>query len=85
MTPNDIEVLLHCHTRPMIHPRANAPAVIIALGLLEAEGLIEKYAGENYYITTELGKAHVSQICNLDWPTKKTVFVGACGKIIEDY
>ena len=55
MTPNDIEVLLHCHVSPRVHPRADAPAVREALRRLEDNMLIEKRE-HDYYHTTSRGR-----------------------------
>jgi hypothetical protein len=42
MTPNELEVLIHCHVSPATHPRADASAVNQALRSLETCGLIER-------------------------------------------
>lgn len=80
MTLNDIEVLLHCHTRPIVHPRIDEPAVKEALISLSVNGLIEQ-RGNDYYETTDKGMAHVEQICGLPWPTQ--AWIGENGNIIE--
>jgi len=80
MTPNDIEILIHCHVSPAVHPRADAPAVKEALRSLEVNGLIEQRDGDGY-CTTKRGQAHMDQLCGLAWPTK--AWVGADGKVIE--
>ena len=80
MTPNGIEILLHCHTSPQAHPRANAPAVQEALRSLLVNGLIRSEDG-GYYSTTERGMAHVEQLCRLPWPVSE--WVGADGVIIK--
>lgn len=68
MTPNEIEVLIHCHVTPTVHPRANAPAVEDAIQRFLKHGLIEK--DDSYYKTTGRGEVHVKQLCSLPWPTK---------------
>lgn len=80
MTPNDIEILIHCHVSPAVHPRADAPAVQQALRSLETNGLIEQRDGEGYS-TTSRGQAHMEQLCGLAWPVE--AWVGADGKVIE--
>jgi len=80
MTPNDIEILIHCHVSPTIHPRAGATGVKAALRSMERNGLIEELDGFRY-TTTSRGKAHIEQMCRLKWPVE--AWVGADGKIIE--
>jgi DNA-binding PadR family transcriptional regulator len=65
-SPNNIEVLLHCHRCWEPHPRKDAPAVIEALRMLEEAGAIEKIGG--IYETTEKGKAWVMALCNVKEP-----------------
>ena len=79
MTPNDIEVLLHCHTSPAIHTRGDAPAVKEAIRSLEANGLIER-RDQEWYHTTARGQAHVEQLCSLGWPT--LAWIGANGGVV---
>lgn len=80
MTPNDIGVLLHCHTTPQKHPRADAPAVREALRTLETNGLIEQRE-DGYYHATGRGRAHIEQLCSLPWPVAQ--WVGCDGKAID--
>lgn len=80
MTPNDIEILIHCHVCPLPHPRADAPAVEESLRNLFVRGLIEK-DGNGGYHTTGRGNAHVVQLCSMPWPTQ--AWVDTQGKIIE--
>ena len=79
MTPNDIEVLIHCHVSPSVHPRADAPAVRDALRSLEANGLIEQ-RDQEYYHTTDRGRAHINQLCSLSWPIQ--AWVNYAGEVI---
>lgn len=81
MTPNDIEVLIHCHTVPSVHPRITAPAVREALKTFVIENMIYKVKGHEYYTTTLRGRVHISQLCNLEFPQQ--AWVGSDGKIIE--
>lgn len=69
MTPNDIEILIHCHVSPLVHPRMEAPAVKEAYRNLEANGLIEQ-RNEDCYHTTDRGKAHIEVLCSTPWPTQ---------------
>lgn len=69
MTPNDIEVLLHCHVSPTPHPRLEYPGVSESLRMLKGAGLITQTDGMyNTYETTPRGRAHVEQLCNLELP-----------------
>ncbi len=81
MTPNDIEVLIHCHTTQKRHPRMGAPAVDGAIAMLCNAGLIIITDGQNYYNTTKRGKAHIKQLCYLDIPVQ--AWKGADGQIID--
>jgi len=80
MTPNDIEILIHCHVSPRPHPRADAIAVKETLRSLETNGLIERRGGGEY-CTTKRGQAHMEQLCGLAWPVE--AWVGADGKVIK--
>lgn len=82
MTPNDIEVLIHIHVSPRIHPRIDAPAVMDAIDMLLKRKLIERVADTNSYMTTSRGDAHISQLCALPWP--QPAWLGADGKVIGD-
>ena len=82
MTPNAIEILLHCHVCPLPHPRSDAPAVAEEIQSLLAHGLIEDKRGSpSGYRTTLRGRLHVQQLCNTAWPV--SVFMGADGKVLE--
>ena len=81
MTPNAIEILIHCYCTPEPHPRQHAPAVAEELEHMELNGLIEKIDDRtNAYRTTERGNAHIQQLCQLAWPVK--AWIGSDGKII---
>ncbi len=73
MTPNDIEVLLHCYCCPSEHPRIDAPAVQEAITVFLELELITECSNANIYVTTDKGKAHVKQLCNLPLPTMRFV------------
>lgn len=82
MTPNAIEILLHCHVYPLPHPRRDAPAVAEELASLLSNGLIECLTGcLGGYRTTLRGKLHVQQLCKTPWPV--SVFIGGDGKVLE--
>ena len=86
MTPNDIEVLLHCHVSPESHPRKDAPAVAQALKMLYANDLImpDVKGGPGCFNTTERGQKHIQQLCELPWPTKRVLWVNNYGDTIGD-
>jgi len=82
MTPNAIEILLHCHCSPLPHPRRDAKSVQEELQTLENNLLIEPEPGcKGGYRTTERGRAHVAQLCALPWPVQ--AWVTAEGKPID--
>jgi hypothetical protein len=78
-TPNNIEVLIHCHVTPLPHPRRNAPAVANALRLLRDLGAIE--ATEDGETTTALGRAWVEALCRVQMP--RAVFVDGNGEVLS--
>ena len=79
MTPNDIEILIHCHVCQEPHPRANAPAVVGSLEMMRDAGLIEQRLGDNYH-TTLRGQAHIEQLCCLPYPA--IVYIDYKGDVI---
>ena len=84
MTPNGIEILIHCHVSAAPHPRLGAPAVSEELFSLEANGLIERCAtltGAATWKTTAKGAAHVEQLCRTAWPTQ--AWIGADGTVLK--
>jgi hypothetical protein len=83
MTPNGIEILIHCYVSGTPHPRREAPAVKEQLENFEREGLITQLPGiDTGYMTTDKGKAHVLQLCNTPLPRK--IWIDATGKPIEE-
>ena len=80
MTPNAIEILIHCHVSREPHPRRNAPAVEEELKSLRINGLIFLVAPDCYQ-TTDRGRAHVEQLCGIAWPT--SCWIGADGRVIN--
>ncbi len=71
MTPLAIEILLHFHVSPLPHPLSAYPAVAAEIESQLNNGLIEEEKAS--YRTTERGKAHVQQLCNLPFPTQMWV------------
>lgn len=80
MTPNDIEILIHCYVSPSAHPRYDAPAVKDSIGKMVQMGLLA-YTGLNIFNTTAKGEAHIKQICNLALPI--AAWVDANGILIS--
>ena len=82
MTPNDIEILIHCHVCPAPHPRLNAPAVQGAINMLLANQLIEQDGDKqfNRWRTTARGAAHIAQLCAIPFPDQ--AWIDVCGNVI---
>lgn len=80
-SPNNIEVLLHCHTRPGPHPRLDAGAVQSALAKFKQLGAIESDGTKDGYRTTPMGKAWVQALCNV--PPPQAAFVDQHGNVLE--
>lgn len=73
-TPNDIEVLIHCHCSPNVHPRADAPAVIETIERFLNDEIIERsLRNEGTYNTTDKGRAWLKCILNVPYPTQRWV------------
>ena len=72
MTPNDIEILLHCYSCAAPHPRKSAPSVIDSFENFVANGMLvqdlEYSADGDIYRTTDKGAAHVLNLCNTPMP-----------------
>lgn len=67
LSPNDIEVLIHCHCRPEPHPRLDAPAVRDAINRFLHFGII-KISGKDMYNTTDRGDALMMMLCRTPFP-----------------
>lgn len=82
MTPNAIEILIHCHVCPLPHPRKDAPAVAEELESMQRNWLIELTPGSRgVFRTTNRGRAHIAQLCSTAWPVQ--AWIGADGNRIE--
>lgn len=79
MTPNALEILIHCHVSSAIHPREDAPSVQESINMLLGHRLI--VGRDDGYRTTPKGRAHIKQIMDLQYPTEQ--WVDASGKIID--
>lgn len=73
MTPNDIEILIHCHTTPSAHPRIDTPAVKDSLKTMEDQGLISKEDSEGFYRTTDKGAVYMTLLCSVPMPKQAWV------------
>lgn len=79
-TPNNIEVLLHCHCAASPHPRIEADAVKDAIaGLLEC-GAIELENGVDMYRTTPLGRAWINALVRV--PIPRMAFIDCDGTVL---
>lgn len=78
-TPNNINVLLHYHTKPTPHPRSDAPAVIEVTDMLHREGCI--YDEKGCWCTTDKGQAWVMALCNTEIP--RELFLDAQGNVLK--
>ena len=68
MTPSDIELLMHCHVRPAVHPRRDAPAIQSGLAMLLMNDLIYETGEAGRYCTTPRGIAHIHQLGAVPFP-----------------
>jgi len=81
MSPSDIEVLIHYHCCPAVHPRDDAPAVQEATQEFLMDGIIMHDAkSKSGYRTTERGRALLAAICATPLPTE--AWVDDNGKVI---
>lgn len=82
MTPNDIEILIHCHVCPSVHPRISAPAVNESITQFCIEGILavdDEKLGT--FKTTDKGAALMRSLCDTPYP--KQAWIDQTGKIIE--
>lgn len=87
MSPNDIEVLIHCVCQPFkVHPRIEAPAVADCLRRFVAAGIVIKDpnapVSEELYMATDRGRVHLEQLCQIPYP--KQVWVREDGTAITE-
>ena len=80
LTPNDIEVLFWCYSRPEPHERIGAPAVEVSLRMWLDAGMIKPADARlaiGTFTTTDKGDAMVASLCNT--PEPRCVWVtGEC-------
>jgi hypothetical protein len=65
-TVHDLEVLLHCHVSPTVHPRYHVQAVKDAISSLVAHDMIEQ--SDRHYSTTEKGKFYLEHLLSQPFP-----------------
>jgi len=70
MTPNDIEILIHCYVSPVKHPRYDNIKDILESFVVD--GLVVD-KGNGIFHTTEKGAAHIRQLCSLPIPAVQYV------------
>jgi hypothetical protein len=84
MTPNDIEILIHFHVSPTVHPRFDAGAVRDSIFMFVENGILELINSEgnsHVYKTTKKGKALMSILCNTPFPQQ--AWVDSNGNVIQ--
>lgn len=81
MTPNDIEILIHYYSSLRHHPRLDAPAVSGAIDDFMMRGLLISNSSNSGYEVTDLGRAHIAQLCNLPIPT--IAYIDGNNKVIK--
>jgi hypothetical protein len=82
LTPNELEILIHCHTTPTAHPRHDAPAVQEALAWFMEDGIIKPTDTCRVFTTTNKGRAWLSDI--LATPMPRQAWINSSGKVIEE-
>lgn len=86
MSPNDIEVLIHCHCGVGPHEREGAPAVRAAIARFIADGIIDLTPdAKGHYHTTARGAALMAMLCTTPMPEGENVWVDPrTGKKVGD-
>ncbi len=82
MTPNDLDVLLHCYVSPSPHPRIEAPAVKQSLDMWQDAGCLTYNSAEACYQCTERGNLHVKQLLNIPLPALQELWVDYKGDVL---
>ena len=82
ITPNDLEILIHCYCRPEEHPRISAPAVQETIKRFMEDGIIKRDQNNEYFITTGKGTAWLRSILSVPYPTQ--VWIDKDGNVIYD-
>jgi len=69
LTPLHLKLLIHAYVHPEPWPYQNE-TVAEYLRHLESSGLIEPCHNTDYYVCTDIGKAHMEQLLTLPFPTQ---------------
>lgn len=75
VSPNLIEVFIHCYASPLVHPRRHAPAVVEAIAFLYENKLIEPVDLEGpplhseCFKPTKKGSAWMRMLCATPFPS----------------
>lgn len=70
-TPNNLDVLIHCHCSTEEHPRADAPAVQEAYNYLANSQMICRdldCIDSDRWTTTEKGDAYIKHLLSIPFP-----------------
>ena len=81
MTPNDIEILIHYHVCPKVHPRDYAPAVKQSINKFLRDGIIKHDSQSqrgHHYTTTEKGRAWLEMILKTPYPKQVRIDEKGC-------
>jgi len=85
LTPNDLDVLIHCHTTPGPHPRIHAQAVRESIEAFYQLGAIkpdeDRDSTTDGHRTTPLGDAWLKAILATPMPT--LAYINAQGEVIR--
>jgi len=83
MTPNDLEILIHCYVSPEEHPRINAPAVMESIGKFVDDDILEERITDGdkmLFKVTEKGVAFLRMILSTPYPIKVWINPRQVGK-----
>lgn len=71
LTPNHLEVLIHCHVSPSPHPRRFAPAVDQAIAHFLEHGMVRPDNHEkDVFHSTEKGKVWLQYLLDVPFPVE---------------
>jgi hypothetical protein len=83
VTPNLIEVMIHCYVSPEPHPRYDTPAVSGAIRILLEHSLVQPKVGcANVFMATSRGTAWIEML--LATPLPHLAWVDASGRVIRE-
>lgn len=68
ISPCTLEVLIHCHVSPMMHPRVESQSVKESIQLLQTAGLIER--DDRHHATTAKGKFYLEHLLATPFPER---------------